>query len=183
MCNKPFKKLLFLSCIMALSACQPHFDQDAANQFQSLSKNQQASYWQAKKTQTEAVRLEQKGIMVYQVGDEYRIIIPAGIVFINANTPALTNQAHDVFDTLVALLNNQKTPSVHVLAYVNPGTSPQRDYALSEAWAEVFAENLRDDGLATALVTSTGMGRCDNVGSGYNVSQRIELRYRIIHED
>jgi len=173
------KLILLLSCI-ALSACS-NFNENRADEFQSLSQLQQAHYWQAKKVAALTKKVKSFGLRVYTQGDENQIIIPASAVF-NGNTPQLQSNAR-MFQTISDLINAQSTASVQVLTYANNSNSAQRNFSLTQSWADSVVEALRAQGLETGLLSAQGHGDCDNIGTTSTFTNRIEIHYRVAHEN
>lgn len=174
------KFLLSIIAVAPLLAGCHNFDEERANQFQSLSQMQQQEYWQARKVTLLVNDLKKMGIAVYIVGDEYQILIPAGKIF-NGNTPQLNGSATSVIQAVTKLINAQATPAVRILAYTNSSDSAQRNYSLTESWAETMVDRLRQANLTVGVISAQGHGDCDNIGSHSLYNNRIEIRYRISH--
>ena len=171
--------LLVLSCAVLLNGCssEPKINEEAANQFQSLSKNQQAAYWQAKRRQHDSIELEQLGIQILKNGAEYQLNVPAKLLFIGT-TPMTANQAKQTYQKIAQLINAEPISSVKIFAYSTTGDA-QRDFALSQSWAQTALTNLREVGLSTALVTATGKGTCLNYPKSDPMSAHLEIHYRL----
>lgn len=174
-------KLFVSLCLssLLLMACT-HFNEDRADQFQSLTQDQQSQYWQAKKIESLMQQLESLGVAVYVEGDEYQILIPASLLF-NEDTPQLSDTAKPVFNAVSALINAQSTPAVRILAYTNKNGSTRRNLALSQSWAASTLDQLRQQGLLVGLLSAQGHGKCDTIGKNNSLTNRIEIRYRISH--
>lgn len=168
-----------VSLTLVITACT-HVDENRAARFQGLSQQQQAKYWQMKKIQDFAADLEHRGVAVYQVGDEYQLIVPAGLIF-EGNTPAYNSSAPVLFQAITNLLNAQSMPSIKIAAYANAGSS-QRNYALSQSWALTLEDQLRQHGLAVGVVYTAPHGACDNIGKNA-LSNRLEIHYRVSHDE
>ena len=164
-----------------LSACS-NFNEERTNEFQSLSQLQQAQYWQARKVRILTERLENMHVVVYHFGDEYQILIPADFIF-KGNTSQLAGSRDKLFKAIANLVNAQSTPAVNVLAYANNNASEQRNFSLTQNWAEAVVDQLRQQGLSVSLVTAKGHGQCDNIGRSSSLINRIEIHYRISHEN
>lgn len=166
-------------CLVSLSACSPFaaINEDAANQFQSLTKNQQAEYWQQKRVQYASAALEQLGGQVFNNGEEYQINLPSNLLFID-ETSMSAKDAKKTYQAIVDLLNIEPTSSITILAYTNTGNT-QRDFALSQSWATTVMGNLRDLQLATALVNAKGKGTCLAYPKSSTLHSHIEIHYRI----
>jgi outer membrane protein OmpA-like peptidoglycan-associated protein len=175
------RTLIFLMMMTLLSACS-HFNEERTNEFQSLSQLQQAQYWQARKVKILTERLEKMSVVVYHFGDEYQILIPANFIF-KGNTSQMASPRDELFKAIADLVNAQSTPAVNVLAYANNSASPQRNFSLTQNWAETVVDQLRQQGLSVSLVTAKGHGSCDNIGRGSSLTDRIEVHYRISHEN
>lgn len=171
--------LILVSCTLALSACSSPslVNEEAANQFQSLSKNQQAHYWQAVRRQHDSAELEKLGIQVLNNGEEYQLNIPAKLLFIGT-TPMTADKAEDTYQKIAHLINAEPTSSVRVLAYTSTGNA-QRDFSLTQSWGNTVLTNLREAKLATALLTATGKGTCLNYPGTSARNSHIEIYYRI----
>jgi outer membrane protein OmpA-like peptidoglycan-associated protein len=171
---------VLLSCLL-LSACSG-FNEERADAFQSLSQAQQAHYWQEKKVALLSKQLKALGAILYTQGDENQIIIPASALF-NSNTPPLQNRAKPILKAIAALINAQSTAAVNVLTYAQYGNSTERNFALTQSWAESIVDSLRQQGLLTGLVSAQGHGSCDNIGTANALTNRVEIHYRVAHED
>jgi hypothetical protein len=174
------KQLILLLSCMTLSACS-NFNENRADEFQSLSQLQQAHYWQAKKVSALTKRVKGFGLRLYTQGDENQIIIPAGVLF-NSDTPQFHGNS-TMFKTIADLINAQSTASVQVLAYANNSQSAQRNFSLTQSWADSVVDALRTQGLQTGLLSAQGHGDCDNIGTTDGLTNRIEIHYRVGHEN
>lgn len=173
-------KLFGLSLIALLLTGCTHFNEDRANQFQSLTQSQQAQYWQDKKIRDLTDQLEKSGATVYAQGDEHEILIPADKLF-RGDTPQLSNDAKSTLQNVTKLINAQSTPSVVISAYVNNSPSKRRNLALSQSWADTTQEQLRQQGLLVGVLSTQAHGDCDNIGKHNRYTNRIEIHYRISH--
>lgn len=176
--NKMF--IGILTCLL-LTACSG-FDDQRANEFQSLSQQQQAHYWQAKKVAALTKRVQALGLTVYTLGDENQILISSGTLF-NGNTPQLNTHVNPIFKAIADLINAQSTASVQVLTYTQSSNNTQRNFSLTQSWADSVVDGLRQQGLLTGVVSAQGHGECDNIGTGSALTNRIVIRYRIDHEN
>ena len=173
-------RLLFilLSCTLVMTGCSSPslVNETAANQFQSLSKNQQADYWKAVRRQHDSAVLEQLGIQVLNNGEEYQLNIPAKLLFIGT-TPMTAEKAHDTYQKIAHLIDAEPTSSVRILAYTSTGDN-QRDFALTQSWAQTALTGLREAQLATALLSATGKGTCSNYPGKSVKNSHLEIYYR-----
>lgn len=175
------KKLLLLLPCLLLASCS-NFNEEHADAFQSLSQQQQAHYWQEKKVAVLRKRLTALGAIIYTQGDENQILISAGQIF-NGDTPQVRSSADQLFEAIAELINAQSTASVRVLTYAHLGHSTQRNFALTQSWADSVVDGLRQQGLLTGLVSAQGHGTCDNIGTTSTLTNRVEIHYRIDHEN
>ncbi len=171
---------LILCPAIMLIGCT-HFDENRANQFQSLSQDQQAQYWQMKNVLRLIDQAKAQGFGVYVQGDEYQIIIPANRLF-KGSTPQTLGSMNATLRPVVDLINAQSTPAVHVLAYTDSSTSKDRNFALTQSWAQTVLSRLREEDVITGLLSAEGHGECDNIGGAEWFNNRIEIRYRISHD-
>jgi len=175
------KKLALLLPCLLLTACGG-FNEERANAFQSLSQQQQAHYWQEKKIAVLSKKLKALGAIIYTQGDENQILISAGQIF-NGNTSQVRNSAEQLFKAIAELINAESTASVRVLTYAHYGHATERNFALTQSWADSVVDGLRQQGLLTGLVSAQGHGSCDNIGTSSALTNRIEIHYRVDHED
>lgn len=174
--------LILLFCLVGLTACSSSpINEDAANQFQSLTKNQQADYWQKVRVQYASGEIEKIGGQVFNNGEEYQINIPSKLLFVGT-TPMSTKNNDAVYQKIVNLLNCEPTSRITILAYTNTGNT-QRDFSLTADWAHTAMNHLRDLQLATALVNAQGKGTCSNFAKSTPFASRIEIHYRIQRND
>lgn len=172
------RPLILLFCITWLTACSSSpINEDAVNQFQSLTKNQQADYWQQKRVQYASAELQKVGAQVFNKGEEYQIVVPSALLFKGA-TPSAAKGDAAIYQKIVNLLNSEPTSSLTVLAYTITGNK-QRDFSLTEDWAHTVMEQIRDKQLITPLVNAQGKGTCLNYPTSNAFASRIEIHYRI----
>lgn len=169
-----------LTCLL-LTACSGINDQ-RANEFQSLSQQQQAQYWQTKKVVALTKRVRALGLTVYTLGDENQILIPASALF-NGDTPQLHGNTDPIFKAVADLINAQPAASVQVLTYTQSSNNTQRNFSLTQSWADSVVDGLRQQDLLTGVASAQGHGECDNIGTGSALTNRIVIRYRIDHEN
>lgn len=175
------KKLALLLPCLLIAACGG-FNEQRADAFQSLSQQQQAHYWQEKKVAVLRKKLKALGAIIYTQGDENQILISAGQIF-NGDTSQVESRADNLFKAISELINAQSTASVRVLTYAHFGHSTERNFSLTQSWAESVVDGLRQQGLLTGLVSAQGHGACDNIGTTSALTNRIEIHYRIDHEN
>ncbi len=164
---------------LLLNGCDstPIINEAAANQFQSLSKNQQAAYWQAIRQQNAIAELQQLGISVFTKGQEYTLDIPASLLFIDS-TPMTAVKAQDTYQKIVKLTNIESTSRLSIETYSDTGDR-QRDFALTLSWAQTVQSNLRDAGSSTAIINAVGKGSCQPNLTNKSPNAHIEIHYRI----
>lgn len=174
---------LFVATALACTACSSpsYMDEDAVNQFQSLTKNQQAHYWQQKQLQYASAQIEQLGGQVLINGEEYQIKLPAKLFFVG-QTPIQTSQGKQAYPKIVDLLNAEPTSSVVIEAYASTGDT-QRDFDLTNSWAHTVMNQLRDRQLNVALVHAQGRGKCLSYPNSDPLAARIEIHFRIQQVD
>lgn len=173
--------IIFLASTLLLVSCTS-FNEERANQFQSLTQNQQAQYWQTKNVLRLIANLKNHGTTIYVQGDEYQIIIPASKLF-KGNTPQTLASTNATLRPVVELINAQSTPSIQVLAYTHFSASKDRNFALTQSWAQTILDRLKQEGLMVALLSAKGHGECDNIGPSDFLNNRIEIHYRIDHDN
>lgn len=171
------RPLIILCCLASLTACSSSpINEDAVNQFQSLTKNQQADYWQQKRIQYASAELQKVGVQVFNNGAQYQVVIPSTLLFKGA-TPSASKGDTAIYQKLANLINSEPTSRISIDAYTITGNK-QRDFSLTADWAHSVMAQLRDQQLITALINAQGMGTCLNYPPSNPLSSRIEIHYR-----
>lgn len=179
--NQTLFKIFLTSSFLCLIACSD-FNEEKANEFQSLTQLQQAHYWQQKNLVVLLSKVRALGITVNIVGDQYEILFPASYLF-KDNTSQLYLGKESIFKAIADLIKAQSTAGVYVQAYSGAYSSREQNFALTQSWADTVTRYLRDQDLQTGFIAAQGHGECDNISKDSELANRIEIHYQISHED
>src|SRR5262249_47825333 len=104
------------------------------------------------------VLLMQQGVLVEQVGETMRIIIPSDRLFNPHSANVNPIEGRHILGFVAKLMVMLETTSAEVSGYTNIEFSPQLDFALSKRQAEVVLDYLWFGGIDSRLLYAVGYG-------------------------
>ncbi len=136
----------------------------------------------AKRSQLEN-RLAHHSVNLIQVGDEFKLLLPADHFFIDLS-PKIKEEAYYDLDHISAYLNTYDKVGVEVASYTDNVCSKERNLALSRARAENIVKYLLRQGLDARVVMAVGYSRCEPISTnltreGKKQNQRVEISWRL----
>jgi outer membrane protein OmpA-like peptidoglycan-associated protein len=134
--------------------------------------------------QTLYAHLNQGGVKIYQVGDEYRMILSSDHFFYE-RTPLLNTGYYKTLNDIATFLNGLEKIEIEVAGYTDAEGPEWRDVALSRQQAHSIAKYLWARGIDTRLMYETGFGSADPVApndtaDGRELNRRVEIRFRVL---
>lgn len=127
-------------------------------------------------------RLNDRGIQVITLGQEYLVSIPASLLFAD-QSPRIKWGSYPLLTDTACYLKQFRKITVHVTAYSSKYVSSQREHALTLARATAVANYLWSQGIDSRFIFAHGLGsnkpitRIKN-GSDLSRNSRIEITFR-----
>lgn len=102
-------------------------------------------------------RLENHGIKVVTMGQNYLISIPSSVLFAN-QSPRIKWDCYGIFNDIVCYLKQFQKIAVTVNSYTGKCISPERDRALTMARSRVVADYLWLQDIDSRFIFTDGLG-------------------------
>ena len=179
--------LLVATCLLMLSACHQHARKVRnygliKNIDTTIGLNQRTGVTDTKVTQLEN-ELKSKGVSIVSVGQDYRIIIPAELVYYY-QSPRIQMESYDIVNLIVDYIKQFRTVSMRVDAY-SQDKDKNRAGALSLARARAMVDYLWSQAIDTRILYTQAhaMNRsptacCESPSGRGDVPTRVEITFR-----
>lgn len=177
---KFFFQLVFLLCIILISACQ------RPTQKIIFTSNPSLPYAVGRKVDPTQVDLREllrkQKVQVVTVGQDYLIRIPSALLFAN-QSPRLLWNSYDILYTVACYLRQFRKVSVEVISYSSKCITKPREESLTRTRAREVASYLWSQGIKSRFIFSQGVGSskpilCTREGGDNSINSRIEIIFR-----
>ncbi|WP_242601949.1 type IVB secretion system protein IcmN/DotK [Legionella yabuuchiae] len=127
-------------------------------------------------------RLENQGVKVITIGQNYLISIPAAAVFAN-NSPRVHWESYGLLNDVACYLKQFRKVAVNVNAFTGKCVSPQRDLALTTARSHAIADYLWSQNIDSRFIFTHGLGSDKPIlalamKGDQSINSRIEITFR-----
>jgi len=128
--------------------------------------------------------LAQENIRIIEVGESFRILIPAQKIFVS-KTPRQLPTAGAVYNLIARFIHRFQVVSIQIVGFTDDRGSAARNKGLSREWARTVMDQLILRGLDTRLAISEGYGESFPIVNNEKQARRarnnrIEIRFRRI---
>lgn len=126
--------------------------------------------------------LNQKGVKVVSIGQDYMISIPATFLF-EPQTPHIKWKSYALLNEVAVFLKQFRKISIYITSYSSKYVSVQREKALTIARSRVVSEYLWSQGIDSRFIFTQGLGSdkpiiASTSGGDFSANARIEITFR-----
>jgi intracellular multiplication protein IcmN len=170
-----------LLVVLLLASCASYFNSNEVKTLPQLPYKVDDARDSARVT-IQQERLNDRGIQVITLGQEYLVSIPASLLFAD-QSPRIKWGSYPLLTDTACYLKQFRKITVHVTAYSSKYVSSQREHALTLARATAVANYLWSQGIDSRFIFAHGLGsnkpitRIKN-GSDLSRNSRIEITFR-----
>lgn len=127
-------------------------------------------------------KLNQQGVTVLSVGQDYLISIPAAYLFAN-QSPRMKWRSYALLNQVAVFLKQFRKVSMHVTTHGSKYVSPARERALSLARSRVVSEYLWSQGVDSRFIFAQGLGSDKPIlayplGGDRSANARVDITFR-----